>query len=66
MVDRSCRRSRGFLGQLLALDDHLDVLLLISAVLIVTPPHWSFVLAAKSKVFASGTGRGSFVALLSS
>lgn len=47
-----CRGSR-FLRELLALDDHLDVVFLHSPLLIVAPPHWSLVFAAKSEMFTS-------------
>lgn len=52
--------------QLLSLDDHLDVIFLAPALIVVAPPHWSLVLASKAKVFACGTAWRTLITLLSS
>lgn len=43
------------LCELLSLDDQLDIVFLLSPLIVVAPPHWSFVFASKSKMFASST-----------
>ena len=55
---------RCLLRQLLPLDDHLDVVLVISPRVIVAPPHGALVLAREAEVFAGGAGGGALIALL--
>lgn len=56
----------GLLGELLALNDELDVFLLIATSFGVAPPDWSLVFALQTKVVASGAQRSALIALLSS
>lgn len=57
---------RSFLGELGALDNGLDVLLLLLALLIVAPPHGSLVITLQAEMLAGLAGRVAFVALLPS
>jgi hypothetical protein len=59
-------RAAGLLGELLPLDDHLDVVLLVPPLIVVAPPHWSLIIASQSQILASCAAWGTFVALLSS
>ena len=52
------------LGELGALDDVLDRLLLLLALLVVAPPERALVLALQAEVLARATGRLALVALL--
>jgi hypothetical protein len=54
------------LGELGPLDDVLDVLLLISPLLVVAPPHWPLVFALESEMSARFATWLSFITLLSS
>jgi hypothetical protein len=56
---------RTFLGQFGFLDDCFDVLLLLSSLLIVTPPNRPFVLAIETEMSAGLAFRPRLVALLS-
>ena len=56
---------RTFLGQFGFLDDRFDVLLLLSSLLIVTPPNRPFVLAIETQMFAGLALGPRLVALLS-
>ena len=57
---------RGLLCELLPLNDHLDVVFLQSALIIVAPPHGPLVFTSKPEVFACRAGRRALVALFSS
>lgn len=56
----------GLLSKLLALDDVLDVFLVLATEVVVPPPHWSLVFAAETEILASSAHRRAFVALLAS
>lgn len=43
---------RGLLRELLALDDHLDVILLPPSLFAIAPPHRSLVIALQSQILA--------------
>lgn len=63
----ACRsQMRRLFRQLCVLDYILDVLLLLLALIIVTPPRRSFVLALQSEIPACFTLTLSFIAFLSS
>jgi hypothetical protein len=51
--------------QLGVLDDVLDVLLLIAALLVVAPPHGSLVFTLEAEIAACSTAAFAFIALLS-
>jgi hypothetical protein len=55
-----------FLLQLGVLDDVLDVLLLLAALLVVAPPHGPFVFTLEAEVAARSAARLALIALLSS
>jgi hypothetical protein len=57
---------RRLLRELLAFNDVLDVLLVLAAGIVVTPPNRSLVLALQTKVLASSAHGISLIALLSS
>ena len=58
-------RCRGaLLIELGLLDYILNIILLLPALLIITPPHWSLVVAGESQVLAGFALRLRFVALL--
>ncbi|KAL2287257.1 hypothetical protein FJTKL_05762 [Diaporthe vaccinii] len=59
-------RVRGLLGQLLPLDDHLDVVLVFSSCIVVAPPHGSLVFADETEMLARRAYGGAFVAFLPS
>ena len=65
-VGAGCDDLRCLLGELLPLDDHLDIVLLVPPLIIIAPPHWSLVVASKSQILASCAAWGTFVALLPS
>lgn len=54
------------LSELLPLDDVLDVVLVLAAEVIVSPPHWSLVFAAEAKVLAGSAHGRALIALLAS
>lgn len=60
------REAGGLLGQLRALDDIFDVLLLPPSLIVVAPPHWSLVLAGQAEMLAGLAFRFPLIALLSS
>ena len=57
---------RRLLGELLSLDDDLDVVLVLSSRFVVAPPHWSLVLALQTEMFACCAHGRTLIALLSS
>ncbi len=48
-----------------ALDDHLDVILVLSPRIVVAPPHWPLVLADEAEMLARGAHGRTLIALLS-
>lgn len=54
----------GLFGQLLALDDGLDVFLVLPARIVVAPPHGPLVLALETEMFACSAHGRSLIALL--
>lgn len=56
----------GLLGELLPLNDHLDIVFLQPALIIVAPPHGPLVFASEPEMFAGSAGRRALVALFSS
>lgn len=57
---------RRLLRELLALDDDLDIVLVLSAHIVVAPPHWSLILARQTEMFACCAHGRTLIALLSS
>ena len=55
----------GFSGELLALDDLLNVVLVLLPGFVIAPPHWPLVFAAESEILAGGAERVAFIALFS-
>lgn len=60
---RRVRRVRRLLRELLALDNHFDVVLLLPARLVVAPPHRPLILALQAEVSARRAHGRSFVTL---
>jgi hypothetical protein len=58
--------SGSLLCELLPLDNHLNIVFLEPALIIVAPPHGPLVFASKPKVFACSAGWRTFVALFAS
>ena len=65
-ADRSLDGVGSLLRELLALDDHLDVVLVFSPRLVVAPPHRPLVLALQPQVLACRAQGRTLVALLPS
>lgn len=57
---------RCLLGELLPLDDHLDVVLVLSPRIVVAPPHWSLIFADEAEMLACCAHGSTLITLLSS